>query len=143
MPTPSPTEGGQQPTATLPISFDRKFRPWRYSIGHSELKLRSVGSEAERDFIEVTFYGVVGMRLKTVYRPLSIALAGPADTEEMLKFSEVRESQTSRVHCLALKSDSGDGLVACLSYSIWSHPRETVEEGAEVPHRDSVLILRG
>ncbi|MGW7251882.1 hypothetical protein [Streptomyces decoyicus] len=143
MPTPSPTEGGQQPTATLPISFDRKFRPWRYSIGHSELKLRSIDSDAECDFIEVTFYGVVGMRLKTVYRPLSIALAEPAEAEEMLRFSEVRESQSSRVHCLALKSDSGDGLVVCLSYSIWSHPRETDEERPGVPHRESVLILRG
>ncbi|MFG2496195.1 hypothetical protein ACGFSD_34860 [Streptomyces caniferus] len=83
------------------------------------------------------------MRLKTVYRPLSITLAEPAEAEEMLKFSEVRESQSSRVHCLALKSDSGDGLVACLSYSIWSHPREAAEERSGVPHRESVLILRG
>ncbi|MEU7432824.1 hypothetical protein AB0B07_18670 [Streptomyces sioyaensis] len=143
MPTHSPAEEGQQSTATLPISFDRKFRPWRYAIGHSELKLRSIDSGTECDFIEVTFYGVVGMRLKTVYRPLTIALAEPAETDEMLKFSEVRESQSSRVHCLALKSESGDGLVACLSYSIWSHPRETDEESSDVPHRESALILRG
>ncbi|MFD9210343.1 hypothetical protein ACFVZM_29180 [Streptomyces sioyaensis] len=143
MPTHSPADEGQQPTATLPISFDRKFRPWRYSIGHSELKLRSIDSDAAHDFIEVTFYGVVGMRLKTVYRPLSITLAEPAETDEMLKFSEVRESQASRVRCLALKSDSGNGLVACLSYSIWSHPREKDGESSGLPHPESVLILRG
>lgn len=143
MPTHSPPEGGAQPTASLPLSFDRKFRPWRYSIGHSELRLRSIDSDAVHDFIEVTFYGVVGLRLKTVYRPLSIAHAEPAETDAMLKFAEVRASQSSRVRCLALKSDSGDGLVACLSYSIWSHPRETEDERSGDLHRESVLILRG
>ncbi|WP_162624727.1 hypothetical protein [Streptomyces cadmiisoli] len=94
------------------------------------------------EFIEVTFYGVIGMKLKTVYQPLTIAIAEPVQVEEMLKFSGVRESHASRVRCLALKSDSGDGLVACLSYSIWSHPRGSDNDALGVPHRDSVLILR-
>ncbi|MET8509154.1 hypothetical protein ABZV60_31645 [Streptomyces sp. NPDC004787] len=95
-----------------------------------------------RDFIEVTFYGVIGMKLKTVYQPLAIDVAEPLQVEEMLRFSGVRESHSSRVRCLALKSDSGDGLVACLSYSIWSHPRELENDAPGVPHQDSVLILR-
>ncbi|MFB7453268.1 hypothetical protein [Streptomyces sp. NPDC056194] len=128
---------------SLPISFDRKFRPWRYSVSHSELKLRSVDPDSVREFIEVTFYGVVGMKLKTVYQSLAISLADPAQVEEMLKFSGVRESHSSRVRCLALKAASGDGLVACLSYSIWLHPKESDSDMPEVQHRDSVLILRG
>lgn len=83
------------------------------------------------------------MRLKTVYRPLTIALAEPADTDEMLKFSDVRAPRSSQVRCLALKADSGDGLVACLSYSVWSHPRESDDERSGDRHRESVLILKG
>ncbi|MEU2495684.1 hypothetical protein [Streptomyces sp. NPDC007883] len=93
------------------------------------------------DVVEVSFYGVVGMKLKTVYRPLTLAFAEPAQVEEMLRFSDVKESHSSRVHCLALKSDNGDGWVACLSYSVWSHPRDA--DGSAPRHRDSVLILRG
>lgn len=144
MPTHSlPDEESQPtPTASLPISFDRKFRPWRYSVSHSELKLRSVDPASVGEFIEVTFYGVVGMKLKTVYQSLTIAIAEPVQVEEMLKFADVRESHSSRVRCLALKSDSGDGLVACLSYSIWSHPSDSDKDVSGVPHRDPVLILR-
>lgn len=143
LPTHSIPEEGAQPTASLPLSFDRKFRPWRYSVSHSELTLRSVDPDSARDVVEVTFYGVVGMKLKTVYQSLTIAIAGPAQIDEMLKFSEVRESHSSRVRCLALKSDGGDGLVVCLSYSIWLHPRDLDYDASGVPQRDSVLILRG
>ncbi|MGW1917774.1 hypothetical protein ACWCQS_45825 [Streptomyces sp. NPDC002076] len=137
-----PEEETPQPSsASLPISFDRKFRPWRYSISHSELTLRSVEPASGPDFIEVTFYGVLGMKLKTVYRPLTIGMADPAQFEEMLKFSGIGESHSQRVHCLALRSDSGDGLVACLSYTIWSHPRHSVHEAPGAPHEGSVLIL--
>ncbi|MEU6245626.1 hypothetical protein [Streptomyces sp. NPDC047024] len=94
------------------------------------------------EFIEVTFYGVIGMKLKTVYQSLTIAVAEPAQAEEMLQFSGVREDHASRVRCLALKSDSGDGFVACLSYSIWSHPKESDNDVLGVPRLDSLLILR-
>jgi hypothetical protein len=135
LPTPSLPEMGQYQAAGLPISFDRKFRPWRYSVSHSELKLRSVDSVPSGEVVEVTFYGVVGMKLKTVYQSLTIATAEREQFQEMLKFSEVRELHYERVRCLALKSDSGDGLVACLSYSIWSHLGEPVYDESGVPQR--------
>ncbi|MEU6707501.1 hypothetical protein [Streptomyces wuyuanensis] len=140
MPTRALSDEEPQSTASLPLSIDRKFRPWRYSVSHSELRLRSVDPVSVPDVVEVSFYGVVGMKLKTVYRPLTLGLAEPAQAEEMLRFSDVEESRSSRVHCLALKSDNGDGWVACLSYSIWSHPRDA--DGSAPRHRDSVLILR-
>lgn len=117
-------DGEPQSNAALPISFDRKFRPWRYRVSHSELKLRSVDPVSVPDVVEVSFYGVVGMKLKTVYRSLVLDLAEPAQAEDMLRFSDVEGTHSSRVHCLVLKSDNGDGWVACLSYSIWSHPRD-------------------
>lgn len=134
---------GQKLPAGLPISFDRKFRPWRYSVSHSELKIRSVDSVPSGEVVEVTFYGVVGMKLKTVYQSLTIATAEREQVEEMLKFSEVREPYFERVRCLALKSDCGDGLVACLSYSIWSHLGEPDYGEPGVPRQGSLLILKG
>lgn len=136
-------ESSPRPVEELPISLDRKFRPWRYSVSHSELRLRSVGDGSERDFIEVTFYGVVGVKIKTIYRPLVISAATSKQRDEMCKFSDLRESQTSRVICMALKADSGDGLVACLSYSIWLHLKELEGGSSEGLNVGSTLILRG
>ncbi|MGW5675109.1 hypothetical protein ACWEV4_08485 [Streptomyces sp. NPDC003860] len=132
-----------QPGVILPITFNRKFRPWRYTVGHSELRLRSIDMGSMADFIEVTFHGVLGMKLKTVYQPLTVALAEPAQAEEILRFSDVREAQYSLIRCLALKSDSGDGLVACLGYSIWSHPKGSEHVVSGDRHPDAVLIRRG
>jgi hypothetical protein len=65
------------------------------------------------DFIEVRFNGVVGMKVKTVYGPLTIAAADSTQADEILKFFGIRESQFPRIHCVALESKSGDGIVAC------------------------------
>ncbi|MFG2919576.1 hypothetical protein ACGF0D_42755 [Kitasatospora sp. NPDC048298] len=139
-----PTDNGQpQPAGGLPASFDREFQLWRYNLSHSELKLRSFGRASTRDFIEVTFYGVIGMKLKSAYRSLTISSAEPTQVDEILRFSEVRESDFSRFRCLALKSDSGDGLVACLSYSVWSHSKDSDHDAVGAGNPDSVLILRG
>lgn len=143
MPTPSHHEEMPQVVAGLPISFDRKFRPWRYSVSHSELKLRTVDKMPTRDLIEVTFHGVVGMKLKTVYQTLDIALAGQARSKEMLEFSDVRDSQASRVRCIELRSRNGGGWVACLGFSIWSHPRAPEYAESGLQQHGSVLILSG
>jgi hypothetical protein len=124
LPTRSGPADDPQATAALPVSFDRKFRPWRYAVSHSQLKLRSIASSANSDVIEVIFEGVVGMQLKTIYEPLTIAIADPSQTEEILRFSAVQESHYSRLRCISLQSDSGDGLIACLGFNIWLYPEE-------------------
>jgi hypothetical protein len=142
MPSPPPP-GEDPPGAVLPLSFGRKFRVWRYAIGHSERKLRSTGPASASDLIEVTFYGVIGMKLKTVYDPLMIAVAEPWQADELLRLANVKESRAARVRCLALRSKGDDGPVACLSYSIWSHPRDPGYDASGVPVTGSTLILRG
>jgi hypothetical protein len=131
-------------SAELPVSFERKFRPWQYRVTHSELKLRSAGSPTEAGIIEVTFYGVVAMKLATVYEPLAIELATAGQAEEMVSLAGLKETQSSRVKVLALKSARGnDGLVACLSYSVWLHPSELKVDSSGLPKAESILILRG
>src|SRR6266568_2521225 len=105
----------------LPISFDRKFRPWRYLISHSVLKLRSIDYDSAPDFIEVTFIDVLGVKLKAEYHPLIIGIAPSAEVDEILKFSGVQESpHRDKVRCLILAADTGDGFVACTNYVIRS-----------------------
>jgi hypothetical protein len=142
MPTPSPPSE-DPPGAVLPLSFGRKFRVWRYAISHSELKLRSAGPASASDLIEATFYGVISLKLRTVYDPLTIAVAEPWQADELLRLANVKESRAARVRCLALRSEGDDGLVSCLSYSIWSHPRDPSYDASGVPATGSTLILRG
>lgn len=124
--------------------FERGFRPWRYFISHSVLKLRSFGPDCAAYFIEVTFDGVLGMRLKTSYSSLTIATAEPARAEEMLRFCGLAEHRpASWLHCLVLGADGEDGFVVCARYSAWSHPRRLQDEQWPDEQPESVLIHRG
>lgn len=143
LPTRSLPEEGPHPGTGLPITFDRRFRPWRYSVSHSELSLRSVGAGPSDDVIEVTFYGVLGMKLKTVYQPLAISVADRERAGEILKFADVKETQASKVQCLVLNAGADDSFVACIRFSIWAHHRDAEYDLSGVPRRESTLIARG
>jgi len=83
------------------------------------------------------------MKLATVYEPLTIDFAAPDQVEEMARLAGLKGSQSSRLKVLALKSTGGDGLVACLSYSIWSLPEELNHDSSGLVDADSVLIIKG
>ena len=125
------------------MSFERRFHVWRYAVSHSELKLRSVDSESAPDLIEVTFFGVVGMKLKESFKSLTISYADESQAAEILDLVGIEESKRRRLKCYALKSDGGDCLVAAVGSSIWSHPRGKVEAEPKSEVEGSVLILRG
>lgn len=50
----------------LTWSSDRSFRLWRYGIGHSQLSMRSFGSESA-DTLEIFFEGVERIELSRAY----------------------------------------------------------------------------
>ncbi|GAA5079425.1 hypothetical protein [Nocardia iowensis] len=108
---------------SLPVFFDRKFKPWRYSVSHSELEIRSVGRNSDSDFIVLKFHNVIAMKLKTHYDPLTLAIADESQAEDILRFADLPESDWNRVKCLALKSDGEDSLVACVGYTMRTHSR--------------------
>lgn len=57
-------------------SWDGSFRLWDYSISHSTLLLRCVGSGSEvPNRIDVAFFGVRAFHLRDDYRSLSIEKA--------------------------------------------------------------------
>ncbi len=141
--TPSRPEGIPEPTGELPVTFERKFRPWRYVVGHSRLSIRSIDPNSAPDHVEITFFGVLGVRLASVYQTLTIALADKADAEDMFRFSGLRESQYSSALCVALSSDSGTGHVVCVGCSVWLHTDKPDHIGRGGPRHDSILLARG
>ncbi|MFI7002332.1 hypothetical protein [Nocardia sp. NPDC050175] len=134
-------EGSPQPSASLPITFDRRFVVVRYHIGHSQLVLRST-PHSTPDYIEVTFEAVAGMKLVPHYEPLTIDIAEPALNEEMAKFCGLREPSNTGYRCYKLESERGDGLVMCAGYRIFLHPREAEGGAPTVRHQNSQLILK-
>ncbi|KDN17586.1 hypothetical protein [Amycolatopsis rifamycinica] len=105
----------------LPVTFDRDFFVFRYLVSHSELALRSVEGDAD-DRIEIKFYSVFGMKLKTKYRSPELGYADDAQRREMLELTGLEGANAARVHVMALRSGDGEGLVACVGFTVYSHP---------------------
>ncbi|GAA3001179.1 hypothetical protein [Actinokineospora diospyrosa] len=114
MPTHSASDG-------QPITFDRDFRVWRYGAAHAELELRTV-PDADQDTIVLRFHHVVGVKLRTAYRPLEISVAEPVAAAEMAQFCAVTPKWRDRLHFLTLTSQTGDGFVVCGSYTATAYP---------------------
>ncbi len=121
LPTLSIPDRDSGPSGALPLTFDRVFRPWRYAVSHSELRLRTVDTEAG-DLIEAAFFGVVGMKLKSLYQSLTIDYADRAQTAEILRFADIKEKSAHHVRCLTLHSTGDSGFIACLSFVVRSYP---------------------
>ncbi|WP_405161780.1 hypothetical protein OG203_36515 [Nocardia sp. NBC_01499] len=135
-------KGEEGPSAGLPLSFDRRFRPWQYRVGHSELSFRTVDAGSNDDFIEIWFTGVLGMKLKTVYERLHIFVADGPRAADILEFADVPERHAAKMWCLALNSDD-DSFVVCRGISVWSHPRDAQFDRSGLPKIGSTLIFRG
>jgi hypothetical protein len=131
------------PAAQLPVTFEREFHAWRYRTSHSEFSLRSLGRDSTDDLVELACYGVLGLKVKTVYRPLEIAYANEEQVEEMLELVDVKPKNRPAVVVLALKSEGRDGLIACMSYTVFSHPGGRANETRIVSGEGSTLIARG
>lgn len=141
MPTPSFPDRDTRPGAALPLAFDRTFRPWRYTVSHSELRLRTVDVEAG-DLIEASFFGVVGMKLKSVYQSLTIDHADRAQTAEILEFADIKEKSAHHVRCLTLRSAGDCGFIACLSFAVRSYPPGVDPDQAADRSDNSTLLFR-
>ncbi len=134
---------GVEPNAQLPVAFEREFHAQRYHLSHSEFSLRSLGQDSADDLVELACYGVLGLKVRTVYRRLEIAYANEEQVEEMLDLVEVKPRHRSAVVVLALKSAGRDGLIACMSYTVFSHPGSRANEARIVSGEGSTLIARG
>lgn len=127
----------------LPVRFDRKFRPWQYDVSHSYLRLKSLASPADPTSIEIRFHGVVAVKLKSVYEPLTLADATPSQRDEILTFADLGAQHYRRVRCLILSAHDGESFIACLRFSAWSYTTENGSGTTGSTPQEPQLIVRG
>lgn len=93
--------GGSRPLLELP----GRFQPRRYVIGHSELEIRSVPASSR--VTSLTFFGVLGVKLKSGYDSLTVADADEPLRSEVLSFVGMAgRSSARRVRVFALAEGS-------------------------------------
>ncbi|BCJ76445.1 hypothetical protein CS0771_59890 [Catellatospora sp. IY07-71] len=93
----------------LPLQFDCSFRPWSYRVSHRTLVLRSHNREGGD--IDVVFVDVLGMKIKALYRGLTISDSGRV--AEIDEFVDVPERHRSRYVNLSVSDRDDGGFVVC------------------------------
>ncbi|RBQ20852.1 hypothetical protein DP939_07225 [Spongiactinospora rosea] len=116
--------GWEQVEMSLPIAWERRFRPWKYSVSHSRLELRGFPAAVGERAIALAFHGVLAVRLRSVYMGLSLAEANAGARREMLSFAGV-PPDADRVRCIVIGPDGRDGFVVCGTFSAWTAPGQS------------------
>jgi hypothetical protein len=116
----------------------RRFRVWRYGVGHSQLLLRSPAGGNESDAVHVLFEGVRAVKLRTSYHPLTVRRAAGEERERVLAFAEVPERLHGRMLCLTLPSED-EGFIVCGRATVLTMPGNDMDtwwpENARVLHQ--------
>lgn len=58
------------------VKFDRRFQMWEYSVGHSQLLLRSVKDQKNPTRVDVYFKGVAALNMPTLFHGLQVSEVG-------------------------------------------------------------------
>jgi hypothetical protein len=100
--------------ATNIIYSDRRFQIWKYTVGHSQLLLRSTKSADFSTRIDVFFKGVKEFHLPTIFTGLSMMEASQTDAR---KLCSLRESLSFSKDVKIFKVQGSDfvGYVAALT----------------------------
>jgi hypothetical protein len=106
-----------------PVVLDRRFRPWRYGVGHGQLLLHSPAEQNHGEHLDVLFEGVLAVKLRSSYRPLTLHPADPDIGAAILAFADVPARHRDRVLCLALPTPHAEpGFIACARATILATP---------------------
>ncbi|MFI7219224.1 hypothetical protein [Micromonospora maritima] len=97
-----------------PITLDRRFRPWRYGVGHSQLLLHAHADSNHDEHINVFFDDVRAVKLRSSYHPLILQPANQDTRASSLAFAQVPPRHQARFLCLTLPTaDAGPGFIVC------------------------------
>ncbi|MFJ8045913.1 hypothetical protein ACIRBX_35920 [Kitasatospora sp. NPDC096147] len=105
----------------LPLSYERAFRPWRYSVSHRELVLRASETDTE-PALEALFVGVAAMKLRRVFNPLTITRASRAQAAEIQKFADLDREIRSSWRTLIVSDGTHEGFVVCNNLQVFQLP---------------------
>jgi hypothetical protein len=103
------------------ISSEREFQIWKYTVGHSQLLLRSTKSPTSPTRIDVLFKGVAQFHLPTSFTGLSIAEGTGADVKRLCSL-HASPSLDKDVKVFTIKGVDFVGYVAALV--VFSHEDE-------------------
>ena len=93
--------------STQIIKFERRFQIWKYTVGHTQLLLRSTKSPDFPTRIDVLFKGVEAFHMPTTFTGLSIA---EASEEEFRTLCSLRPSPCFGKSTKVLKVQGSDFL---------------------------------
>ncbi len=72
-----------------PITLHRRFRPWRYGIGHSQLLLHARADGGHNEHLNVLFEGVLAVKLRSAYHPLILQPADQHAGASIVAFAQI------------------------------------------------------
>jgi len=96
-----------------PIVLDRRFRVWRYGVGHSQLLLHAHADAADFEHLNVLFEDVRAVKLRSSYQPLILAPAGNPVRDDILAFADIPERHQHRFLSLTPSTSPEAGFVLC------------------------------
>ncbi|MFF0415553.1 hypothetical protein ACFYUY_34615 [Kitasatospora sp. NPDC004745] len=121
----------------------RRFRIWRYGIGHMTLLLRSAAWHEGQETLDVWFDGVRAVDLLESFGPLTIRAAGPDEIEQlMVRTAGLIHDPVNRPPlCLVLSSDQYEGSVVCAHVRVTATTRAAGLIGAPPVAPESGRLL--
>jgi hypothetical protein len=100
--------------AMEPTTLHRRFRPWSYGVGHSQLLLHAQADRSHDEHINVLFEDVRAVKLRSSYHPLILQPANQDTRVGILTFAQVPARYQARFLCLTLPApDAEPGFIAC------------------------------
>jgi hypothetical protein len=95
-------------------NYDRRFQVWKYTVGHSQLLLRSTKSPDHATRVDVLFKGVAEFRLPTSFDGLSIREIPKDDRQETANL-HLLTSLSPDTRVFVIQGNDFSGYVAALA----------------------------
>lgn len=103
------------------LTLERRFRPWRYGIGHSQLLMHSQANASSDEYINVLFEDVRAVKLRSSYEPLILQQADERTRPGLLGFAQVPPRLHPRFLCMTLPTEDAEpGFIVCARATVLS-----------------------
>ncbi|MFE5587437.1 hypothetical protein [Kitasatospora sp. NPDC056531] len=121
----------------------RRFRIWRYGVGHMMLLLRSAAWREGQETIDVWFDGVRAVDLLESFGPLTIRAAGLNERERLLARAAglIHDPVNRPPLCLILSCNQYEGSVVCAHVRVTATIRAAGLAGAPPVDPESGRLL--
>jgi hypothetical protein len=131
--------------ASTSFTVARRFRIWRYGVGHQTLVLRSLARFAGDETVDACFDGVAAVHLHQGFEPLTIRAADPDERGRIFAWAaaDIYDVEHRPPLCLILASARPDGFVVCAHARLQTsrHDPPTSHAAADDAHDSTTRTL--